>query len=149
MGRGGWYYDEDPNTDDWTALLFSSEWYTCYECNGTGKEDIDMTSFDFETREEYLEWRTDWKAEYKGLSKEIRRLKNSRKEFIWKYRPKGNDTMKRRTKVGSNPDYNSSADWKVYCEKNKATRMLKLLKEAKIEAGRQRAKRLVHELEAA
>lgn len=149
MGRGGWYYDEDPNTDYWTALLFSSEWYTCYECNGTGEEDFDMTSFEFETREEYLKWRAEWKAEYKELSKEIRRLKNARKQFIWKYRPKDNDTMKRRTKVGPNPNYDDSVGWKVWSKKREATRALELLKEAKVEAGRQRAKRLVRELEAA
>ena len=108
-----------------------------------------MDKFDFKTKDEYLKWRAEWKVEYKELSKEIRRLKNARKEFVWKYRPKGNDTMKRRTKVGPNPNYDSSVGWEIWSGKGKATYALELLKEAKIEAGKQRAERLVDELEAA
>ncbi len=101
-----------------------------------------MTTFDFKTKEQYLKWRAEWKAEYKELSKEIRRIKNARKEYKWTYRAKGNTTSQRRTKVGENPNYDSSASWRVWSEKWKATRALETLKEAKVEAGRQRAARL-------
>lgn len=104
-----------------------------------------MTTFNFKSKEEYLKWRAEWKAEYKETSREIRRLKNARKQFSWKYRPKGNDTMKRRTKIGPNPNYDPSVGWEVWTEKCKATSALDLLKIAKVEAGKQRAKRLAEE----
>ena len=104
-----------------------------------------MTEFTFKTRVEYLKWRAEWKAEYKELSKEIRRIKNARKEYKWTYRAKGDDTSQKRTKAGANPDYDSSASWKVWPQKWKATRALETLKEAKAEAGRQRAARLALE----
>ena len=40
-----------------------------------------MAKFDFKSREEYLKWRAEWKAEYKELSREIRQLKCARKEY--------------------------------------------------------------------
>lgn len=101
-----------------------------------------MTTFTFKTREEYLKWRAEWKTEYKELSKEIRRLKNARKEFKWTYRAKGDTASQKRTKIGPNPDYDSSASWMVWPKKWKATKALETLKEAKIEAGLQRAARL-------
>jgi len=101
-----------------------------------------MTTFNFTSREEYLKWRAEWKAEYKELSKEILRLKNARKEYKWTYRSKSDTTSQRRTKIGANPDYNGSACWQVWPLKWKATAMLKTLKEAKMEAGRQRTARL-------
>jgi hypothetical protein len=36
-------------------------------------------SFPFEGKQEYLDWRQEWKTEYKALSKEIRELKRLRK----------------------------------------------------------------------
>ena len=108
-----------------------------------------MTTFNFKTREEYLNWRAEWKAEYKELSRAIRELKCARKEYIWKYRPKDDNASKRRTKIGPNPNYSSSASWKAASKSYRATNMLETLKEAKIEAGKQRAARLAIESEAA
>lgn len=106
-------------------------------------------TFNFSSKEEYLEQRAEWKAEYKALSKEIRELKRARKQFKWEYRPKGNDTMKRKTKVGENPDYNSSASWMAASRKHAARNLLEVLREAKEEAGLQRQARLEAEHEMA
>lgn len=108
-----------------------------------------MTTFTFKTREEYLAYRATWKGKYKDLSKDIRELKNQRKRFKWEYRAKGDTASKRRTKVGENPNYDSSAGWRVFELKYVATSMLEELAEAKIEAGKQRAARLVDEKVAA
>ncbi len=108
-----------------------------------------MTKFNFKSREEYLKWRAEWKAEYRELSRLIRQLKCARKEYIWKYRPKDDNASKRRTKIGPNPNYSSSASWKAASKGHQATNMLEILKEAKIEAGKQRAVRIAAEQEAA
>ena len=108
-----------------------------------------MTKFNFKTREEYLKWRAEWKTEYKELSRAIRELKCARKKYIWKYRPKDDNTSKRRTKIGPNPNYDYSASWKAASKRYRAYNMLETLKEAKIQAGKQRAARLVREQEAA
>ncbi len=108
-----------------------------------------MTTFTFKTREEYLTYRAEWKARYKDISREIRDMKKSRKQFIWEYRVKGDTTSQRRTKVGSNPNYDYSAHWKVHVFKDKATALLEELAEAKIESGKQREARLAEEKEAA
>jgi len=105
--------------------------------------------FNFTTREEYLEQRAEWKIVYKALSQEIRELKRGRKQFKWEYRPKGNDTLPRKTKVGPNPDYNSSASWMAASRKHAARNLLEVLREAKEEAGRQRQLRLETEHEMA
>lgn len=102
----------------------------------------------FKTREEYLKWRAEWKAEYKELSRKIRELKYARKEYIWKYRAKDQNTVKRRTKLGVNPNYDYSASWKIPDLKYQATGMLEDLKQAKIQAGLQRSQRLAEETEA-
>ena len=101
-----------------------------------------MSELTFKTREEYLEYRAEWKKAYKELSKEIRKAKSCRKEYQWKYREKGDTTSKRRTKIGSNPDYDSYAGGRAAYLKIKAKRMLDELVEAKIRAGEQRAARL-------
>ena len=108
-----------------------------------------MTTFTFKTREEYLSYRKEWKEKYGALSQDIRDLKNKRKQFKWQYRTKGDTTSKRRIKIGENPNYDSSAGWQVFDLKYAATAMLEELAEAKIEAGKQRAARLVNEKEAA
>lgn len=95
-------------------------------------------TFDFSSKEEYLEQRAEWKIIYKALSQEIRELKRARKQFKWDYRPKDNDTLPRKTKAGKNPDYNPSAHWMAASRKYAARQMLEVLKEAKEEAGRQR-----------
>lgn len=106
-------------------------------------------TFNFDSKEEYLEQRAEWKAEYKALSKEIRELKRARKQFKWDYRPKGNDTLPRKTKAGKNPNYNPSAHWMAASRKYAARQMLEVLSEAKEEAGRQRQARLEVEHEMA
>ena len=40
-----------------------------------------MTNFTFKTREEYLAYRQNWKAEYKAISSKIRNLKKEIKEL--------------------------------------------------------------------
>lgn len=106
-------------------------------------------TFNFDSKEEYLEQRAEWKTEYKALSKEIRELKRARKQFKWDYRPKDNDTLPRKTKAGRNPDYNPSASWQAVSKKYTAREMLEVLKEAKEEAGRRRRARLEAEHEMA
>lgn len=64
-----------------------------------------MTQFTFTDRETYLKWVEEWKDRYKELSREIREIKSGRKEFQWSYRPKGDTAMKRKTKIGPNPNY--------------------------------------------
>lgn len=104
-----------------------------------------MTTFTFKTREEYLKYRKEWKEKYGALSRDIREMKNQRKQFKWEYRAKGDTTSKRRIKIGDNPNYDSSAGWRVFDLKYTATIMLEELIEAKIEAGKQRAARLVND----
>lgn len=108
-----------------------------------------MTTFTFKTREEYLVYRSEWKANYKALSQDIRDLKNQRKMFKWEYRTKGDNASQKRVKVGDNPNYNSSAGWKATDLKYSATNMLDELAEAKIEAGRLRDARITELKEAA
>lgn len=108
-----------------------------------------MTTFTFKTREEYLAYRAEWKANYKALSKDIRDLKNQRKQFIWEYRTKGDTASQKRTKVGDNPNYNPNSGWKVMDLKYAATAMLEELAEAKVRAGKLREARLSEEKAAA
>ena len=98
--------------------------------------------FEWASKEEYLEWRTNWRKAYKQLSKIIRELKGQRKKFKWEYRPKGNDTMKRRTKIGENPNHDYSADWYVGMYSSIARELMQVRMASKIEAGRQRNLRL-------
>ena len=90
-----------------------------------------MTTFTFKTREEYLAYRADWRARYKELSKEIRSLKNQRKQFKWEYRAKGDNTSQRKTKIGDNPNYDYSAHWRVLSLKAKAFELLEERRESK------------------
>lgn len=99
-------------------------------------------NIDFTNREEYLVWRADWKAQYKALSKEIRELKANRRQFTWAWRVQADNSSKKRVKVGDNPNYDSSADWKVSSKSADAFGMLELLADAKAEAGRQREESL-------
>jgi len=103
-----------------------------------------MTTFTFKTRNEYLTQRAEWKADYKALSQTIRDLKGQRKQYTWKYVPKGKNI-----KMGDNPRYDSTAGWSAVALKYKATKMLEDLAEAKIEAGKQREYRIANEQEAA
>ena len=131
-----------PFLDHFKTVISPHQEVVNTSCKIENERRTEMITFTFKTREEYLKWREEWKAEYKERSKEIRRLKNARKEYKWTYRAKGDDTSPRRIKAGVNPDYDSSASWKVWPQKWKATRALETLKAAKAEAGRQRAARL-------
>lgn len=87
--------------------------------------------FEFNTKEEYLQYREDWKKEYKELSSIIHNLKKQRKQFKWEYREKGDQASKRKTKAGDNPSYNPNAAMKAANLGNKATTLLAELHEAK------------------
>ena len=108
-----------------------------------------MTKLTFKTREEYLAYRAEWKAEYKQLTKDSREAKRNRKQYTWEYRAKGMDAVKRRTKTGDNPNYDSYAASRVMRFRWQAKNMLVELAEAKVMAGEQRAARLEREQEAA
>ena len=84
-----------------------------------------------ETKEAYLSWVKDWKQKYEELSNDIRAMKGMRKEYKYTYREKGNDTDQKRTKVGDNDNYDSSASYRVGWVQYQAELML---------AGRARAK---------
>jgi len=86
-----------------------------------------MTELTFTTREEYLAYRAEWKANYKKLSADIRLMKNNRKKFKWEHRIKGDTISKRRTKIGENPNYDVYATWRVFDLKRTATTMLEEL----------------------
>lgn len=90
---------------------------------------IDLNSINPTNRLEYLDWRKEWRLQYKELSKEIREIKKSRKQFRYEYRPKDNTAMKRRWKIGPNPSYDPYANsyWASY----RATLMLKRYKVVK------------------
>lgn len=90
------------------------------------------------SRESYLNWTRAWKAEYKALSEQIRNLKQTRKQFIWEYRPKGTANHEvRKTIIGPNPNHNSNASYELLKLKRKATELLELRKQAKLEAAQQ------------
>jgi len=108
-----------------------------------------MTKLTFTSKGEYLAYRAEWKAEYKQLAKDSREQKANRKQFTWEYRPKGNDSMKRRTKTGANPNYDGYACCRVMSLRLKAKNMLIELAEAKVMAGEQRQARLDAEQKAA
>lgn len=91
-----------------------------------------------ESKEEYLAWVAEWKSKYRELSRDIRELKKTRKEYVYKYREKGDDTSKRRTIVGDNPLYDGGWD-ALYLKSNLrdiANWMLQTRAEAKIAAGK-------------
>ncbi len=99
-------------------------------------------TFEWKSKEDYLEWRTNWRKAYKQISKTIREIKGQRKQFKWEYRPKGNNTMPRRTKIGENLNHDHSASWYVEMYRAKASELMKVREASKIKAGRQRELRL-------
>ena len=99
----------------------------------------------FKTREEYLKYRAEWKDAYKQLSAEIREAKNQRKQFKWEYRDKGMNAVKRKTKVGENPNYNPYANSHVQDLRYLARNMMEELAESKVKAAEQRNARLAQE----
>jgi len=83
-------------------------------------------------RESYLAFRAAWKKTYKNLSQEIRDLKRTRKQYTWKYRPRGDTGSPKKIKTGDNPIYEQYfRGWELYGLKDKATRMMTLLEEVK------------------
>ncbi len=108
-----------------------------------------MTKLTFKSREEYLAYRAEWKAEYKQLTKDSREQKANRKQYTWEYRAKGMNAVKRRTKTGDNPNYDGYAVCRVAQLRWKAKNMLIELAEAKEMAGEQRKARLEAEQKAA
>lgn len=92
-----------------------------------------MTKFTFNTRASYLQWRAEWKANYKQISTDIRRLKKERSEAnsAW-------------SKNAYDPSRNATLWWKFCLALTSLKRMqqdaneaLITLSEAKIEAARQ------------
>lgn len=78
----------------------------------------------FNSKESYLTWRSQWKADYKALSQTIREHKNDRK-----YDPS--------VSLQDNIARQAVAQWKLHVCRKKATASLEALKLAKQEAQRQ------------
>jgi len=93
----------------------------------------------FNSREEYLKYRAEWKVEYKRLSAEIRETKKQRKKFLWEYRDKGQNAIR------PNPNYNSFSNIHVSDLRWMARNMMEELAESKVKAAEQRNARLAQE----
>lgn len=94
-----------------------------------------MTTSKFTNKEEYLQYRKDWKAEYKQLSQQIRDAKFCR----WYASIRRQDRMtperdERWAKISGKTDYSY---WAIKTLKVQATNMLDVLKESKQEAHQQ------------
>jgi len=85
----------------------------------------------FDNKKEYLAYRKEWAEIYKDLSRAIRELKAKRKQFRWKYREKGMNALKRKTKIGVNPNYHKDAHWKAAALRVDARTMMEDLEAAK------------------
>ena len=90
--------------------------------------------FTFTNKEEYLAYRSNWKAEYKELSQKIRNAK-----FCKWYCSLGEarttpELTARFQAIGHGTDWGY---WSIYKMRQKATAMLEELKLAKVEANRQ------------
>lgn len=97
-----------------------------------------MNNYTGNSRESYLNWVREWKAEYKSLSSEIRTLKSKRKEYKWAYRdPGAPNTTKRKIRLDKNPNYSPNVGWSLLTLKAHANRLLEQRKEAKIVAAQQ------------
>jgi len=96
--------------------------------------------FTFTNKEEYLAYRSNWKAQYKELSQQIRDLKFCRgfpqakrfENYAGKNVERYREIEKR---LFNNP--NTCVEWKLSEKRDKAFCMLEELKEAKVEAQRQ------------
>lgn len=92
----------------------------------------------FTNKQEYLAYRSAWRAEYKQLSQDIRDLKFCRgfpqaKRFE---NPKNVERYREIEKrLFNNP--NTMVEWKLAAAKDKATQMLEERKASKVEAQRQ------------
>jgi hypothetical protein len=97
-----------------------------------------MKNIEFKTKEEYLAYRSEWKAEYKQLSQDIRDLKFCR-NFPQANRFNNPANVKRYREIQKRlfNNVNTNVYWVLEEKKRKATDMLEQLKEAKQEAQRQ------------
>jgi hypothetical protein len=104
--------------------------------------------FTFTTREEYLTWRADWKARYFSTIKEIRTAALERREAERAFsracrglsdKPTAEESKERQMTANAQ----SSSRYKHRNLKAEATELLVERAESKLEAGRQRALRLV------
>ncbi len=96
-----------------------------------------ITAYTGNSRESYLNWTRAWKAEYQSLSEEIRNIKQNRKKYIWEYRPKGTNAIKRKTILSENPNYNPNVIGLLAQKRAYANELLELRKEAKQIAAQQ------------
>lgn len=94
--------------------------------------------FTFTNKKEYMAYRSNWKAEYKELSQQIRDLKFCR-AFPTANRFEDPKNVERYREIEKRlfNNVNTSVEWTLYEKRNKATYMLEQLKEAKVEAQRQ------------
>jgi hypothetical protein len=94
-----------------------------------------MTKFTFTTKEEYIAYRANWKAEYSKLSQQIRDRKFCRWYGSLQLPERKSEAMQKRYDALVKKEGFSCAY--VTPLKNKATEMLEELKAAKVEAQRQ------------
>ncbi len=98
-----------------------------YNYPADAKPSIDYTfSFEFKGREEYLEFRREWKERYKQLSADIRKAKNNLKNEM--------------RSQAAEPDHEWYSVWKLEGHKltlqEEARMMMQLVEAAKKEANR-------------
>lgn len=93
---------------------------------------------EFKTKEEYLAYRSEWKAEYKQLSQDIRDLKFCR-NFPMANRFDNPENVKRYREIEKRlfPSANQHVYWELESKRAQATGMLEQLKEAKMMANYQ------------
>lgn len=90
-----------------------------------------MTKFTFNNKETYLAYRSNWKAEYKELTKQIRNAKFCKWFCSLQKEERIKPNLARFEKISPTTKWNSYA---MFVMQTKATAMLEELKEAKKEA---------------
>ena len=85
----------------------------------------------FTNKEEYLQFRSSWRTNYKELSDKIRLWKSRRKTCLWEYRTLGDRSSKKKVSIGRNPNYDGRAYRYLEKYQHEAREQLKLLQEAK------------------
>ncbi len=94
-----------------------------------------MTTFTFNSKETYLAYRSEWKAQYKELSQQIRNAKFCRWYCSLRNPKRITPAMTARfQKIGPTTDWTY---WNIFKMRERATFMLEQLKLAKQEAQRQ------------
>ncbi len=114
-------------------------------------KEITMSNFTFTSREEYVAYRTDWKARYAAQRLAIRKAKEDFKQTNRVYskaeleymanKEKTKDQQLRLNKQNAHIHLDD-ARWEFRNAKNEATELLAERAKSKIEAGRQRELRL-------